>query len=130
MIAEILEYLGINAPTFAKNIGVRYTRINDIQKGRTKKVNQEVADRIISKYSNFNMRWVLTGEGEMLNNIADIVQQANGDNNTQVAHNNNNSALEKTLSELAEMRKLLAEQIQINKKQNEKIIDLINKFKQ
>ena len=63
----ILDHVGIKAPTFAKHIGVKYQRILDIQNGKVKNISAEVASRIIDAYPQFNIEWLLTGEGEMLN---------------------------------------------------------------
>lgn len=54
----------------------------------------------------FNLNWLLTGEGEMLE--AGISQQALGDGNTQVAGNGNhvNSETSRFLEEIAAQRRL------------------------
>ena len=67
IINKVLEVLDLKAPTFAESIGVKYQRIFDLQKGKVKKVSSSLANDIISKYSQFNLTWLLTGEGEMLN---------------------------------------------------------------
>lgn len=65
-INEILLNLGIKAPTFAKRIGVKYQRILDIQSGKVKKISGELANYIINTYPQFDINWLLTGEGSML----------------------------------------------------------------
>lgn len=67
IINKVLEELNLKAPTFAKSIGVKYQRIFDLQKGKVKKISSSLANDIISKYGQFNLTWLLTGEGEMLN---------------------------------------------------------------
>ncbi len=67
IIDLILKDLGIKAPTFAKEIGVKYQRILDIQTGKTKKISPAVAGFIIDKYPQYNRGFLLSGEGEMLN---------------------------------------------------------------
>ena len=62
-INEILLNLGIKAPTFAKRIGVKYQRILDIQSGKVKKISGELANYIINTYPQFDINWLLTGEG-------------------------------------------------------------------
>ena len=58
----------------------------------------------------FNSDWLLAGEGEML--VHHVNQSVNGDNNTQIAGNNNRIALPSTLdraiNEIAEQRKLVS----------------------
>ena len=67
IINKVLEELNLKAPTFAENIGVKYQRIFDLQKGKVKKISSSLANDIKSKYGQFNLTWLLTGEGEMLN---------------------------------------------------------------
>lgn len=67
IINKVLEELNLKAPTFADSIGVKYQRIFDLQKGKVKKISSSLANDIISKYEQFNLTWLLTGEGEMLN---------------------------------------------------------------
>lgn len=66
IINSILEALNIKAPTFAENIGVLYQRVFDIQRGKTKKISSQLANAIVTTYPQFNLTWILTGEGEML----------------------------------------------------------------
>ena len=70
-IKYILNELDLKAPTFAKNIGVVYQRIYDLQSEKTKKISGDVANAICSKYPQFTISWLLTGEGEMLKNNSD-----------------------------------------------------------
>nr|DAR08517.1 MAG TPA: hypothetical protein [Caudoviricetes sp.] len=67
IINKVLDELNLKAPTFAESIGVKYQRIFDLQKGKVKKISSSLANDIISKYGQFNLTWLLTGEGEMLN---------------------------------------------------------------
>lgn len=65
-IEYILTELGIKAPTFANNVGLKYQRILDIQIGKTKKISGEVANAIHTAYPQFTTQWLLTSEGKML----------------------------------------------------------------
>ena len=59
---------------------------------------------------NINDVWIKTGNGDM--RVRPINQSVNGDNNTQIAGNNNHIALPSTLdraiNEIAEQRKLVS----------------------
>ena len=66
IIEQILTELDIKAPTFSTNIGIEYQRIYDIQRGKTKKISGAVASAIVYKYPQFNLKWLITGEGGML----------------------------------------------------------------
>ena len=63
IIALILKDLGIKAPTFAKEIGVLYSRVQDVQSGKVKKISSDVEDKIIHRYPKFDLSWLLSGEG-------------------------------------------------------------------
>ena len=71
IIEQVLSVLEMKAPTFSSSIGVEYQRINDIQRKKTKKISGVVASAIVKKYPQFNINWLLTGEGEMLNKKPD-----------------------------------------------------------
>jgi len=58
-IKSILYELNIKAPTLAKNIGVVYQRIYDLQSGKTKKISGDVANAINFKYPQFTISWLL-----------------------------------------------------------------------
>ena len=75
-INKVLEELNLKAPTFAESIGVKYQRIFDLQKGKVKKISSSLANDIISKYGQFNLTWLLTGEGEMLNTPNQLSDEA------------------------------------------------------
>lgn len=112
IINLILNELGVKAPTFAKEIGLKYQRILDIQIGKTQKISSQVAEAIIEKYPQFNRNWLLTGEGEMILN--GIHQNISGNGNTAVAGNGNtvqSSDMARALDEIAEQRRLAAKAV-------------------
>ena len=74
IIEEILEDLDMKAPTFAKHIGVSYQRISDIQRKKTKNISGELANAIKAKYPQYDIAWLLTGEGSMLIDIQDKIE--------------------------------------------------------
>lgn len=77
-VESILAELEVKAPTFASNIGVKYQRILDIQNGKTKKISGDVANAIKLKYPQFDITWLLTGEGEMLKTKEESSQSNDG----------------------------------------------------
>lgn len=80
IIDKILKELKIKAPTFASNIGVQYQRIYDIQRNKTKRISTEIADLISLVYPQFNLSWLLTGEGEMLKGAIPQTQNTSSEN--------------------------------------------------
>lgn len=63
VINFILEKEKLKAGTFAKEIGVTPTQIYDLLSGKTKKISESVADKIINAFPAYNKVWVLTGSG-------------------------------------------------------------------
>lgn len=63
VINFILEKEKLKAGTFAKTIGVTPTQIYDLLSGKTKKISESVADKIINAFPAYNKVWVLTGSG-------------------------------------------------------------------
>lgn len=61
-IEALLKEIGLNAPTFAKEIGLNYQRIYDIQSGRVKKINEAVARKIRERYPRVNPNFLFTYE--------------------------------------------------------------------
>lgn len=66
-IENLLMYLNMNAKAFSERLGYdRPQIIYDIQKGKTKKVSDDLSNKILSVFPEVNKVWLLTGEGEML----------------------------------------------------------------
>ena len=109
-INEILLNLGIKAPTFAKRIGVKYQRILDIQSGKVKKISGELANYIINTYPQFDINWLLTGEGSMLKNTDQPVRQGGEDAQISEADLNNSNTMKKYLDQVLRQNEELIRQ--------------------
>lgn len=109
-INEILLNLGIKAPTFAKRIGVKYQRILDIQSGKVKKISGELANYIINTYPQFDINWLLTGEGSMLKNTDQPVSQGGEDATLSEADLNNSNTMKKYLDQVIRQNEELIRQ--------------------
>lgn len=109
-INEILLNLGIKAPTFAKRIGVKYQRILDIQSGKVKKISGELANYIINTYPQFDINWLLTGEGSMLKNTDQPVSQGGKDATLSEADLNNSNTMKKYLDQVLRQNEELIRQ--------------------
>ncbi len=66
ILTGILSEVGQNTREFADTIGYSLTKLYDVQRGKTKRLSDELINLILEKYPNFNKVWLLTGEGEML----------------------------------------------------------------
>lgn len=109
-INEILLNLDIKAPTFAKRIGVKYQRILDIQSGKVKKISGELANYIINTYPQFDINWLLTGEGSMLKNTDQPVSQGGEDATLSEADLNNSNTMKKYLDQVLRQNEELIRQ--------------------
>lgn len=79
VVSKILEKYGINSANFARIAGKNPTYVNDIKKGKTRRISNEVADKIIEHWPELSRTWILTGEGEMLLSVppaADPLQRS------------------------------------------------------
>jgi len=72
----ILSELDIKAPTFAKNIGLQYQRIFDIQRGKTKKISGEIAQKINSAYPQFPIDWLLSDTQSLPQQVRNMEQKS------------------------------------------------------
>lgn len=114
IIDRVLKAVGLNAPTFAKTIGVNYQRIFDLQRGRVKKFHPEIVRKIIEKWPNMNANFIYTGEGEVMFKPGEPVPQPSIEDMV-------NGAVEKILDteEFKSRLKLVDEREQIlNKREN------------
>lgn len=66
IIKNVLEAVGLTAPKFAEALGINYQRIFDLQRGRTKKFNPNIAALICEKFPQINKSYLFTGEGSVL----------------------------------------------------------------
>lgn len=77
IIANVLNELGMNAPSFATATGIAYQRIFDLQRGRTKKFNPGVVNMICEAFPTINKNYLYTGEGPILNSDVPAELDAN-----------------------------------------------------
>ena len=120
-VEKILIYLNINAKAFSERLGYDRPQIMyDIQKGKTKRISEELANKIVSVFPEISKSWLLADEGEMIK--PSISQNATGNNNMQVAGdgNNVNVTTKSLLDELVAQRKMTElAQSQVSKSQEQ-----------
>ena len=80
IIDDLLIYLGIKAPTLANEIGVLYSRIQNVQLGKAKKISLDLANKICAAYPEINKAYLLKGEGELLNNAGRSINVSHSPN--------------------------------------------------
>lgn len=89
-LEAILNYYGINAKSLSEKCGYgRPQGIYDVQNGKTKEISTTMANKILSVFPELNRVWLLTGEGNMINerNNSSIIDSNN--NNRGIIHSAN-----------------------------------------
>lgn len=66
IIDSLLKALGLTAPKFADEVGINYQRVFDLQRGRTKKFNPGVVNKICARFPQVNKSYLYTGDGAVL----------------------------------------------------------------
>lgn len=123
IISSILDREGLKAATFAKSVGVVPTQIYDLQKGKIKKISEEIADKIISVYPHYNKVWLLTGEGDML--TSDVPPARSVDIPKEIVDGFNPRELLDIIHDLTAQGKQNAEANERNSRNIEKLIALL-----
>lgn len=121
-LVTYLKYKGINKSEFGRIIGVSNAYISSIRKS----IQPDKAEKIAESFPDLNMSWLITGGGDMLKPCT-TSQNINGDNNTQVAGNDNHvnsDALDKAIAEIGEQRKLVAK----SQEQIDRLLVIIEKM--
>lgn len=82
-LREFIKYKKISERAFCREIGVSMSYVNSIRTG----IQPDKMKVITEKYPELNPMWLLTGDGEMIQN--GNMNQVNGRGNTAVAGNGN-----------------------------------------
>lgn len=128
-IEAILEYLKLNAKVFSEKLGYERPQIiYDIQKGKTKRISEELANKIVSVFPAISKAWLLADEGDMIN--IGVTQVSHGDNSPNLNGNVNNleqssSLLGKALDEISAMRKALTDALTVNQRNTDRLLSII-----
>lgn len=78
IINIIIERERLQPAVFAKKCNLVPTQIYDLQKGKTKKISSGVANKIISEFPQYNLTWLLSGEGEMIKENSNTARMLGG----------------------------------------------------
>jgi len=123
IIFEILEYTKLNTKNFSERIGLdRPQALYDIQKGKTKSISSRLLNKIISVFPEINKYWILTGEGEMLNNDCNTNNTIDINANLSIDEVNENPINSNSLLELQVVNQKIMINQQDRMEGNQKII--------
>ncbi len=107
-LKEFIKVKGLSVYRFEQICGLSTGYVSNMRVS----IQPDKIESIAHNFPDLNTGWLLTGEGAMLK--SSITQNAQGDNNTQVAGNGNSinsfskSTHDNAISEIAEQRKLEA----------------------
>lgn len=129
-IAALVEYSKLSIPRLSKFVGFKTPQaIRSLLKGTTKSLSDAAALKILAAFPEINREWLLSGEGEMLNepfakiNISHSPNSAASVNGNAIVY----TADEHELIRLREENRQLYERIAELKKINDYLMS-INKF--
>ncbi|GAB4050371.1 hypothetical protein [Spirosoma litoris] len=84
-INQVMEREKMNINTFSKTLNKSYTAINSIVKGLSKP-GWELLEAIISNFPDINPGWLMTGEGEMIKQVAPAIAPSSAPDSYLVEH--------------------------------------------
>lgn len=87
ILEEVLKYTKKNCSSLSSEIGVNRQLLYDIQRGKTKSISYELANRICNVYPEINKEFLQSGQGNML--LQQHASTASGSINQINGHNNN-----------------------------------------
>lgn len=128
-IHQILQYLGVAYSAMALKSGINPSNLKKMLDGE-QTITDKTLHRIINTYPQFNIEWLKTGDGEMLNSTAVISQTGDGSviQNGKAGHdlnqtNNSEKLLQDFISGLKSQNKLAEKAMS----QTDKAMDQMNK---
>jgi DNA-binding Xre family transcriptional regulator len=131
-IEIIAENERLDLKELALKVGCNPQNMYDIKSGKAKSVSKRIAEKIIIVFPQYSKSWVMTGEGEMYKDPTGTAaifnnQVGNGNQFTSTA------TVERFLDELAAQRELTKEaqqQLTKSQEQMDRLITIIEKFKE
>jgi hypothetical protein len=132
---ELKERLIFLADT--NNLAVsRFERICGLSNGYVKNIkgrlSAEKMEGILKAFPNVSRDWLINGTGDMYNKVeqpSSVTQYGSnvnttGDNN----HIEQSALLDKALGEISELRKALVDALQVNQRQAERLLDILQTY--
>lgn len=104
---------------FFEDLGVSYGNFKG--KAKNQALGSDVIERIVTKYSDINIEWLITGKGNPLKEVLkkDIDQNILGHNNTMIGNNlnsDNSLTIKVLINQIEDCKKIITEKDnQINK---------------
>ena len=92
ILEEVLKYTKKNCSSLSSEVGVNRQLLYDIQRGKTKSISYELANRICNVYPEISKEFLQSGQGNMLlqqhaSTTSGSINQINGHNNNINSNN-------------------------------------------
>lgn len=123
VIREILADTGLSGASLANFLGINNGIIEDLMRGRTKRLSNNVINAISGKFPQYSKLWLLSGEGDKfvssgqtVSNVVSPHHNASGDNISVHDGNANTEIINRLLDEIKAYRKLTQDLVDIIKK--------------
>lgn len=115
-ISQIIDSKSLTPSKFADIIGIQRSRISHIMSGRNN-ASIDVVTKIVSKFPEVDLKWLMTGEGEMMTSEINLfshdIDTANSEVNSDIINSSN--TIESSFNKQKSIK-------QSNKKEIERII--------
>nr|DAT89969.1 MAG TPA: hypothetical protein [Caudoviricetes sp.] len=121
---EFVKHKGITMKTFEQRCGLSSGYVTSMRKG----FGSDKLSNVLTAFPELNRDWLLYGEGEMIK--GNVSQTSHGDNSPNINGNGNHlepnsSLLDKALDEIAAMRKALTDALEVNQKNTDRLLNII-----
>lgn len=140
-VMKLIDALGLAKSEFERNCGLSNGYVNSMKNT----IGTKGLEKILSRYPQVSKSWLIFGEGEMFDGDMDSPSGATpedfhgdvetaphsvtvGGNASNITNGSNDKTILFALNEVSEMRKLLAEVININKEQSQRLTKIVDKI--
>lgn len=96
------------------------------------KISVEKLEKILNAFPDVNREWLISGTGDMYNKAEQSVSVTQYGSNVNTTGDNNHieqsALLDKALGEIGELRKALVDALQVNQRQAERLLDILQSY--
>ena len=109
-IELLLSHFNVSPKVFSEMLGYERPQIiYDIQRGKTRRISEDLARRITDVFTNISKAWLLADDGSMFKET--VTQTNSGDNSMQIVGSDNTlncaEVLSKAIDEIGAQRQLV-----------------------
>ena len=127
-LTSYLKLKRIPKSEFGLTIGASASYVTSMRDTERASIGNDKVERIRKHYPDLNIEWLLTGEGNMLNDVG-ISQSVNGNDNVTLAGHNMNVESDKLLEKAFDEIKAQREMTQKAQEQVDRLLTILEKVK-